>query len=231
MNKKKASLIAAKTAFLFIAIIILCSALVIALATTDDADGDYKIIYYLDSKGEIIYKVRYQKDLDNHYLNLTNLDLHIDLISDSTEYTLQFTSEDSMVSEIRANLLRRGFATIISSNLAPSEEIDAEKYAKSHSLGIWGENNQLSTDNSDSKQDVSEILITLRNFVLRVWENKVVKWVMGSVLSFTAIVSYIKYIHKRRRVLLFFGGEKGAGKTTLKKASCPGRTLISGLLI
>lgn len=218
MNKKKASLIAAKTAFLFIAIIILCSALVIALATTDDADGDYKIIYYLDSKGEIIYKVRYQKDLDNHYLNLTNLDLHIDLISDSTEYTLQFTSEDSMVSEIRANLLRRGFATIISSNLAPSEEIDAEKYAKSHSLGIWGENNQLSTDNSDSKQDVSEILITLRNFVLRVWENKVVKWVMGSVLSFTAIVSYIKYIHKRRRVLLFFGGEKGAGKTTLKKA-------------
>ena len=208
MNKKKASLIAAKTAFLFIAIIILCSALVIALATTDDADGDYKIIYYLDSQGEIIYKVRYQKDLDNHYLNLTNLDLHIDLISDSTEYTLQFTSEDSMVSEIRANLLRRGFATIISSNLAPSEEIDAEKYAKSHSLGIWGENNQLSTENSDSKQDVSEILITLRNFVLRVWENKVVKWVMGSVLSFTAIVSYIKYIYKRRRVLLFFGGEK-----------------------
>ena len=218
MNKKKASLIAAKTVFLFVAIIILCSTPIISLGTTDDTDGDYTIIYYLNSQGEIIYNVRYQKDLDSHYLDLTNLNLHIDLIPNSMSYAIRFTSEDSMGSEIRAALLRQGFATIISSDLALSEEIDAEKYAKSHSLGIWGKNEQSSIEISDSKLDISEILIKLQDFVLRVWENKVVKWVAASVFSFTAIITYIKYFYKRRKVLLFFGGEKGAGKTTLKKA-------------
>ncbi len=220
MNKKKVSLIAVKTVFLiFVAIIILYSASVIALAATYDvADGDYKIIYYLGSQGDITYRVAYQKYFDNHYLDLTNLKLYKNVISSSLAYTLQFTSEDTMVSKIRADLLKNGFATIISSDLATSEEIDAEEYAKSHLLGIWKKDEESSTENSDSKQDISEILITLRDFFLRIWENKIAKWVAASVFSFTAIVTYIKNYIKRRKVLLFFGGEKGAGKTTLKKA-------------
>lgn len=222
-NKKKATKIATITVAFLTAIVLLCLAPVSVLATTDnDEDGEYVIIYYIDSRGEIAYQLRYQKTSDKHLLDLTNLDLHINTISDSVSYNIRFTSEVSMESDVRSALIKNGFATIISPELASSEEIEAEEYAKSRSLGIWSSSEKSHTENAENNQttfqNTYEKINEFWDFVLRVWENKWVKWVTTSLLSFTAIVGYINYYRKRRKVMLFFGGEKGAGKTTLKKA-------------
>ena len=201
------------------ALVLLCFASLMVLATTaNDEDGEYVIVYHIDSQGDIAYKLRYQKDSDEHFLDLANLELHTNTISDSILYNIQLTSEVSMESDVRSALLKNGFATIISPDLAPSKELEAEEYAKSRSLGIWRSPEKSHTENSENKQSASEKINELREFVFRMWENKWVKWVMASLLSFTAIIGYINYYIKRRKVMLFFGGEKGAGKTTLKKA-------------
>ena len=70
-------------------------------------------------------------------------------------------------------------------------------------------------ENSDGPSFLEKAFFFIKE---KVFDNPIVRWVGGSVLSFSAIYAFAQYLIKNKRVLLFFGGEKGAGKTTLRKA-------------
>lgn len=213
----------AKAAVIALLAMIICiiPATTVFAVDEDEEEGEYKVVYYFDdSQGKIVYYLRYQENSEKSDLDLTNLDLHADYIDYSISYNLNFRTKEVMSSDVRIALLYRGFATIIDPNVASAEELEAEENAKINKEGFWSKEPEIPVESlasengsqsNENEQWLKQIFENFINFLIKFWH-----WVAASLLSFSAVVAGIRYLITSRRVFMFFGGEKGAGKTTLK---------------
>lgn len=103
-----------------------------------------------------------------------------------------------------------------------------QKYAKNYALGIWKiiqeedseetDKNNPKKDNTDIKVKAQKLLEHIKVFFTKVFNSAIVRWILAPVLTFSFVCSLFLKLFRSRNIMLFFGGDKSAGKTTLRKA-------------
>ncbi len=168
---------------------------------------------------EISKQTLIQEDIMNK-ISLENLDLVNGVYSEYIYTPVNVADYDELSMYIRLVLLSSGNAKIINVNLATNEEISAQEKAKKEKKGLWIEGTDMNT--SEDERNIDEgnsglITIAYKEFIDFIGANweKIIGFLISLGLGTFLINKVVKFF-RTRRITLFIGGDKAAGKTTLK---------------
>lgn len=188
------------------------------------SDGEFVAKYFDNYSNKLMYDVVYESVLNTVEVDVANLSVDFDELEDVKYYVQNLDDDDDIAFAIRVNILKRGAASIDDTSKAPKEELKAQKYAKKHAMGIWKTFQEEDGGEIDKKNNTDimakgrKLLRRIKAFFIKALDSVIVRWVLASVLTFSFLVSVFIKLIRRRNVMLFFGGDKSAGKTTLRKA-------------
>jgi|GEM_PF-4878804 len=174
----------------------------------------YRIIFLTNQQGEISIEVEmfeeertYQLSLIPHIgvavsqiLNLDNINLRQSL-SETLSFTTGWIETDSALSNsIRNTILRNGLGELIDESVATNTDISNQNHARTNRLGIW--------ENWEEYEESSWLERVMPTII----------WILSALATMGFFGFLIKQIHKRlrtRKKVVFIGGDKASGKTTL----------------
>jgi hypothetical protein len=116
---------------------------------------------------------------------------------------------------VREDLLERGLVRLIDESKASEGERRAQDRAKNRGIGVWAQPTPSSvpTAPNTSSAPSGQRDSTAERLVIWASNNSIIRWILGSVISVGTIYAIVRQIYRSRRVMVFFGGDKYAGKT------------------